>query len=215
MRTLIAVLIAALLAGCSTTNNTQTYGVSMENNQLLKSLENPRQIMVGSFTTSGPNSASIGCRSMGLSINVPASSFESYIRDALVDELKLAGIYSINSKTVLTTNFEKIDFSSTFSGNWIISAQFSFPDQKPFTVTSNYSFSDVNYGMQLACANTAAAFEPAVQNFIKNLFIDTRFREAVTQHNIKTVNDMHPMDTTDKNSVDVYTIVDPDFRTVN
>jgi hypothetical protein len=112
-------------------------------------------------------------------LTVPSSSYEAYIREALVDELKLSGLYSETAKIELTVHFENIDFSSAFSGNWIISAQFAFTGKPPFTVMTNYGFTDVNWGPSLACSNTAAAFVPAVQNFLKTLFLDPRFRENI------------------------------------
>jgi hypothetical protein len=176
MRTLIIVTFAVLLVGCA--NTTQRYGVSTENNQILRGIENPRQIKVGAFTTSGPNKATLECRNM-YPLTVPSSSYESYIREALVDELKLSGIYSDTANTELTMHFEKIDFSSAFVGNWVISAQFTIAGKPPFTVTTNYGFTDVNWGPSLACSNTAAAFVPAVQNFLKAMFLDPRFKEAI------------------------------------
>lgn len=176
MREIVVVFFAVLLAGCA--NTTQRYGVSTENNQILKGIETPRQIKVGAFTTSGPNKATIDCRNM-YPLTVPASSYEAYIREALVDELKLSGIYSETANTELTMHFEKIDFSSAFAGNWIISVQFTFAGKPPFTVTTNYGFADVNWGPTLACSNTAAAFVPAVQNFLKTLFLDSRFKETI------------------------------------
>jgi hypothetical protein len=176
MRTLIIVIFSALLVGCAYT--TQRYGVSTENNQILRGIKNPRHIKVGAFTTSGPNKATIDCRNM-YPLTVPSSSYEAYIRKALIDELKLAGIYSDTASTELTMHFEKIDFSSAITGNWIISAQFTIADKPPFSVTTNYGFTDVNWGPSLACSNTAAAFVPAVQNFLKTLFLDPRFKEAI------------------------------------
>ncbi|MBY0575948.1 MAG: hypothetical protein K2P67_05070 [Gallionellaceae bacterium] len=176
MRTLIIVIFAVLLVGCA--NTTQRYGISTENNQILRGIESPHQIKVGVFTSSGPNSATINCRSVRPLI-VPSSSYESYIREALIDELKLSGLYSDTASTELTMHFEKIDFSSALTGNWVISAQFAVAGKSSFTITSNYGIPDVNFGPDLACSNTASAFVPAVQNFLKTLFLDPRFKEAI------------------------------------
>lgn len=176
MRTLIIVIFAVLLVGCA--NTTQRYGISTENNQILRGIENPRPIKVGAFTTSGPNKATIDCRNM-YPLTVPSSSYEAYIREALVDELKLSGIYSDTANIELTMHFEQIDFSSAITGNWVISAQFTIAGKPPFSVITNYGFTDVNWGPSLACSNTAAAFVPAVQNFLKTMFLDPRFKEAI------------------------------------
>ena len=175
MRLPLAVFFSVSLIGCA--NTTQRYGVSTENNQILRSIENPRQIKVGAFTTVGPNRATMDCRNI-YPLTVPSASYESYIREALVDELKLAGIYSDVANTEILMHFEKIDFSSAFTGNWIISAQFVIAG-KSFSVSTNYGFADVNWGPSLACSNTAAAFVPAVQNFLKAAFLDPRFKEAI------------------------------------
>ena len=169
-------VFAVLLVGCA--NTTQRYGVSTENNQILRGIEHSRQVKVGAFTTSGPNKATLDCRNI-YPLTVPSSSYEAYIREALVDELKLASIYSDTANTELTMHFEKIDFSSAFTGNWVISAQFTIAGKPPFTVTTNYGFTDVNWGPSLACSNTAAAFVPAVQNFLKAMFLNPRFKEAI------------------------------------
>jgi hypothetical protein len=176
MRALIVVVFAVLLVGCA--NTTQRYGVSVENNQILKGIANPRQIKVGAFTTSGPNNATIDCRGT-YSMTVPSSSYEAYIREALVDELKLSSIYSETASTELKVHFETIDFSSVYPGNWIISAKFTVAGQPPFSITANYGVTDVIWTASLACSNTAAAFVPAVQNFLKTVFLDPRFRAAI------------------------------------
>lgn len=176
VRARIIAIALVLLAGCA--NTTQRYGVSAENNQILRAIENAGQIKVGAFTTSGPNKATIDCRNVH-PLTVPSTSYEAYIREALIDELKLAGIYSDAATAELTMHFEKIDFSSAFVGNWVIGARFTIADKPPFTVTSNYGIADVNWGPALACSNTAAAFVPAVQNFLKSLFLDPRFKGAV------------------------------------
>jgi hypothetical protein len=176
MRSSIAIFFVVLLMGCA--NTTQRYGVSVENNQILRGIENPRQIKVGAFTTSGPNKATIECRNM-YPLTVPAASYEAYVREALIDELKLAAVYSDAANTELTIHFESIDFSSAFSGNWLISARFTAPNKPAFTVTTNHIFTDVNWGPSLACSNTSAAFVPAVQNFLKTLFLNPNFKEIM------------------------------------
>jgi hypothetical protein len=112
-------------------------------------------------------------------LSVPSSSYEAFIREALIDELKQSGIYSDSASTDLTIHFDQIDFTSAFTGNWVISAQFTIADKPPFSVATNYGIADVNWGPSLACSNTAAAFVPAVQNFLKALFLDPRFKEAI------------------------------------
>lgn len=161
MRALIVIIFAVMPVGCA--NTTQKYGASTENNQILRGIENPRQIKGGAFTTFGPNKATIDCRSVH-PLTVPSSFYEAYIREALVDELKVSGIYSETANTELTMHFEQIGFNSAFVGNWIISARFTIAGKPPFKVTTNYGVTDVNWGPALACSNTAAAFVPAVQN---------------------------------------------------
>ena len=59
----------------------------------------------------------IGGRGVGPIKTPDGETFANFIRKGLVDELKLAEVYSSSSPVTLTGNLDSIDFSST-SGTW-------------------------------------------------------------------------------------------------
>jgi hypothetical protein len=90
MRMLCVLIAAAALAGCST-YTTPRYAISADTNVALKSL-GASNIAVGTF--SGPTEFNAACRAAGPLSPPDGMSHAAYIKKALEDELKVAGVHA-------------------------------------------------------------------------------------------------------------------------
>ena len=165
-----------ILTGCSTFD-TPRYSVSADTVTALRML-NGKTINVGMFTSSKPEEMTeIACRAAGPVKPPDGQTFHGFIRKALIDELKMANVFSESAPVTLTGNLNNIDFSST-SGTWVLSLTVTSSNGQSATVDETYSF-DPSYAAVTACAQTAQAFVPAVQDLIGKLVGGRDFQRLV------------------------------------
>ncbi len=169
---LALIVSASVLSGCAF--KTSPYGASVKNVEAIRSA-NVKPISVGKFQSAKPGLTSITCRAAGPVTVVP--SFETYIEQAFIDELKLAGAYNATSPLVLTGKLEDIDFSSGISdGKWLFALTVSNPRNESFTTKSTFGFSG-SFVADRACQEVAQAFAPAVQKLIEDVVRDPKFKQ--------------------------------------
>lgn len=170
------VLVASsLLAGCAF--KTSPYGASVSNVEAIRS-SNVKSIAVAKFQSVKPGLDSITCRAAGPVTVTP--NFESYIQQAFVDELKLAGVYNANSTVVLSGKLEEIDFSSGLSdGKWIFALTVSNGRNESFTTKSTFGFSG-SFVADRACQEVAQALGPAVQKLIADVVSNPKFKQIAS-----------------------------------
>ncbi len=174
LKTLSLFLIVIILSGCST-YAVNRYSISVDNVSVLKTLNGT--INVGTFTSSEPSQTEIMCRGVGPIKTPDGQTFEDFIKKALIDELKIAEVYSSSAPVTLTGNLDSIDFSST-SGTWNLAFTLKSSNGKSLSVTEDYSYSTSYYG-ETACNQTAQALMPAVQDLIGKLVGDGKFKSLV------------------------------------
>ncbi len=169
---ILAAAAATVLSGCA--YNVSPYGAAVNNVEAIKA-QKISPVAVGKFQASEPGKASITCRAAGPVTVSP--SFETYIENALIDELKLAGAYNPSSPLVLTGKLEKIDFSSGMSdGNWSFTLVLTNPRGQSFTTQSIFGFSG-SFAADKACQEVAQAFAPAVQKLVSDVVRNPQFRQ--------------------------------------
>lgn len=157
------------------------YRTSADNLSRLKNWEG-RKISVGQFTDGGRDKASFMCRDVGLIQAPDESTFASYIQDALVKELKEAGLYSESSDLVVTGVVNHLDYQSDAedwgaslnSGIWEISLTLVSSRGGSMTVNEEYKF-NTNWNTKAACDKSAQAFMPAVQHLIYKIVSSKEF----------------------------------------
>ncbi|MBP0599359.1 hypothetical protein J8I26_14665 [Herbaspirillum sp. LeCh32-8] len=174
MKSVIAISLLAItaLSGCA--YKASPYGVSPANVNAIKAT-GIKPVAVLPFTATKPGAASITCRAAGPVRVVP--SFERYIEGALIDELKLASAYDPASDIKISGKLEQIDFSSGMSdGAWMFVLTISNAKNASFTVNSKWPFSG-SFVADKACQEVAQAFGPSVQNLIKEVIQDPRFKQ--------------------------------------
>jgi len=173
----ISVLTFFLLAGCETFS-IHDYPLSQRNIETIKTTMTSgdvSSIAVGEFTAASPGHSVITCGMNG-EIQTPRQiSFEKYIRDALIDELKKANAYSldqIEAGRVITGYLDNIKINSR-KGSWDIKLIIRFKSGESFTVLESYPLEDVS------CEQSTVAFVPAVQDLIHKIITHPVFRQKM------------------------------------
>lgn len=193
MKRITIVLIVLILSAC--TNAPQRYGISADNNMALKA-SGSGNINVGSFTKTAD--LSNNCRGIYGQLSLPDNmSFEGYIQKGLIDELKVAGMFDDKAaKITLSGDVEKLSFSTLTGlmggGSWDIGLRVNSSNGKSAYVSEHYEF-DSSIQVWAACAQTANAYMPAVQNILGKLIKSPDFKSLVTpKDQVSQQNDSQP-----------------------
>lgn len=181
MKKLILLAISTLTLSACQTYNAQMYGVSPDTNYAIKSLKVNEAVTVGEFSLSKP--LDTNCRAVG-PITLPNNlSFQSYIKKAFEDELKVGGAYAYQSpKIVLSGRINRLDMSSSkglMRGYWDIDITVQSSNGKSITASEYYEF-DSGFDGFSACKNTADGFMPTIQNLIGKVIKSPEFKDLVT-----------------------------------
>ncbi len=163
-----ALLLALVLSACATpAKYTPRADIGDALKQNFKDTVN-----VGTFKA--PEGFSSMCRLSG-PIYPPDynMTFEGYIQNALIEELKAAGKFDDQKpKVVLSGAVEKLAFSTTANGvsggTWDIGLRVTSSNGKSTVVSEHYEF-DASIMGDIACGQATEAFLPAVQNLISKL----------------------------------------------
>src|SRR5262245_35442906 len=119
-RAIALVLALVLFAGCSS-YTVAKYGVSPETVSALRA-HTGQKVNVGAFSAKTPGRTEIGCRAVGPIKSPDGKPFEAYVRQALIDELRVAELFGESAPVTLTGNLNELEFSST-SGKWILRSE--------------------------------------------------------------------------------------------
>jgi hypothetical protein len=186
MKYKLAILVAflSLVTGCSTTRNVAPYETSAQNVETLKSYK-LQPVSVGTFQASenlavkrqpgnqeNPATAYRKCADDFVTVS---PSFEGYIEQAFIEELKLAGIYNAASPLVLTGKLETINSFVWGHGQWSFTLTLTNARNESFTTELAFKFPTAFRGH--ACASIAREFAPAIQKLITDVIQNPKFRE--------------------------------------
>lgn len=165
------------MIGCST-YVPQRYSLSADSNQALRNLKTA-SVSIGEFT--GPDVFDANCRAAGTIAPPDNMAYEAYIRKALIDELKVAGLLQDQNKRVITGQLTRLDFSSTkglTGGVWEIDLTLSSSNGQSMSVRESYGFKS-GFDAGTACKQTADAFMPAVQNLVLTIVSSPGFQKLI------------------------------------
>ena len=173
-----AISIALLVSACSTFT-TPRYSINADTNMALKAL-GATNVSVGAF--SGPASFDASCRAAGPLAPPDGMSHTAYLKKALEDELKVAGMYAASSpRIVLSGTVNKLAFSSArglTGGSWDIDVTLQSSNGRSMTIGEHYEF-ESGFIADTACKQTAEAYMPAVQNLIGKMVRSPEFKSLV------------------------------------
>ncbi len=177
----IIATLAIFSAACS--HVAPKYSASATNVEEMRMIakEATAKISAGEFTATEAGKKSIGCRAEG-TVGAPDNkTFDQFIKDAIVDEMKVAGIYDEKSHIKLQSNLDFIDFSSNIgAGKWMMKMTFKSDGIEPFLIENTYEFS-TNFIADIACEQVSQALPAATQDLIKKLVQHPSFKAMLTQ----------------------------------
>ena len=158
-----------------------SYSVTEDNTKALKKL-GVGNIDVGAFTKTVEFDNS--CRVVAGVIEMPDKmSFEGYIRKALVEELKQAGLFDDHApKITLTGAVEKLSFTTlrtVYLSNWDIGVRLNSSNGKSAYISQHYEF-NAGPGSLADCQTVADHYMLAVQKTIGKLIDAPEFQSLVT-----------------------------------
>lgn len=178
----IALAAAGLtLSGCQIYTAAR-YSASAANVEALRSLQRkyPQgRLRVSDFLPGLAPLREITCRGAGPILPPDKKTFAQYIRAALIEELRMAGVYAEESGTEVAGELMALDFSS-FGGTWTLAARITAGSPYSFDVAHENSY-DTSFEGTNACAQTAQAFMPTVQDFVKKLIASPQFERALAE----------------------------------
>lgn len=170
-----AVLALPFLAGCDTYAASR-YAISADNVVALRQFSG-RTATVGAFTAGTPGQSEMVCRAVGPIKTPDGEPFSEYVRKALIDEMRIAGIYDPASPVSITGRLEQIELSSV-SGSWRLALTASTSSGASFAVTEVYSFTS-SFAAVTACREAANALMPAVQNLVGRIVRNPEFARMI------------------------------------
>lgn len=165
-----------LFTGCGI--KTSEYNVSADNVQTLRDYKELK-LDVSNFTATNSGESSVMCR-LAETISTPKGEpFSEYIKEALISELKMAGVYSKNSELKISGNLNKI-YGSTMLGNayWEINVTVSSTNGKSITVNTKRDYPS-SYLASTACNNMGTSFEPTVNQLVSDILNHKDFPELI------------------------------------
>ena len=174
-RKIVISLIVLVMSGCAF--GATRYAPSGENIPILQGLKakGALPVKVEKFTSFEPGLTTIMCRGAGPVEAPDGTTYEEFLRGALISELELAELHDEESNNIITGHLERIDFGSAIgAGNWTIKMKLIAPERGEFFVQDRYSFS-TNFLGDIACRQVAQALAPATRSFWKKVFAHPKF----------------------------------------
>lgn len=131
------IAVGVLASGCSTYSASR-YAVNTDNVVALRTLGG-KSIDVGAFTATKPGESEIMCRGVGPVKTPDGEPFSEFVRKALLDELKIANVYSNAAPVTLTGNLDAVDFSSS-GGQWNLALTVKSSNGRSMSVKEAYEY---------------------------------------------------------------------------
>jgi len=172
LRAVFIIIVCFSISGCY---SIKQYVASAENYDKVTTFKS-RSLAVEKFESYEPGKKSVICRASA-GVQTPNDvSFESYIEQAFIDELRLAGAYDPKSTIVVHGRLENIESSSgpIIKGIWSMRLAISSNSNPGFTVDSTYEF-PVDWVFWEACDQVAKAFVHAVRQLINQVVTHPQF----------------------------------------
>ena len=170
------ILSTLLFTGCGIKTN--EYSVSADNVETLRSYKDLK-LNVNEFTATNKGESSVLCR-LAETISTPQGEpFSKYIENALISELKMAGVYSKDSNLTISGNLNKI-YGSTMLGNayWEVNVTISSSNGKSLTVNTKRDYPSA-YLAATACNNMATSFAPTIKQLVEDIVNHKDFKNLL------------------------------------
>ena len=173
---ILVFLVIVGFSGCSV--KVPQYNSSADNVVQLRTMD--YKLNVGKFTAT--NSAKKTLCRLARTVTVSQGlTFEEYIENAFVEDLKMADKYSATSNITITANLNNLKASSgvASTGYWYFDMTITSSNGKSFDIVSKYVYQTSFMGA-IACSELMPnAFKPAVQGLIKEIINNPKFSSLI------------------------------------
>lgn len=173
-----SILLVMLFTGCSV--KTPQYNSSADNVVELRKINS--KLYVGNFTATVSENK-ILCRLARTVTTENNMSFEQYIENAFVEDLKMADKYSGKSNITISANLNKLSASSGIAntGYWKFDMTLLSNNGKSFDISSEYIY-ETSFVGAIACnEHMPNSFKPAVQKLIKDIITHPKFNSLIQE----------------------------------
>ena len=174
------VSVIALSTGCAITSD--RYQPTADNQKQIKSLD--VKMNVGEFKAKKTD-YKVMCR-LANNVELPdGKSFEGYIESALIEELKMADMYSKQSDIIINGYLNDTDVSSGMTdAHWTFDLTISSNNGEQFTIIHKREYSASFVG-GIACGNDMPkSLMPTVQEVISEIINHPKFQSMLVAQNI-------------------------------
>lgn len=165
------IFLTALSAGCSITAD--RYHPTADNQQHIKSFN--VKMNVAEFTAE-KTEYNFLCR-LANTVGLPdKNSFEEYIQNALIEELKMAGMFSIDSEITIYGHLNETSVSSGMTdAHWTFDITISNSQGDSFDIRHKREYSASFLG-DIACSNDMPkSLMPSVQELVREIINHHKF----------------------------------------
>lgn len=177
MLKILIVAAAAMLAGCST-YSTGRYTSSTDNVMALRA-SGAKAVNVGAFTAPDPEMNKVWCTGTQPLTTSDGQPFAEFVRKALVDEMRMAGTYSLSAPVTISGVLKVVGLTDSPGSHWDLAVTFSSSNGKSVAIAEAYPF-PWSFGQQAVCTSAAQAFVPAVQDLLGKFVASPQFALLTT-----------------------------------
>jgi len=182
INTLLLSSVSFIISGCSVKvpekyykNEIPPYSASSDNVMEMKTIET--KINIGKFTSYNKDEKPT-CRLGGSYITTQdGTSLDTYIENAFVKELKLAGVYDKNAKITISGYIkEYLSSSSMSNAHWAINIDVKSSNGKQFNIVHTTKYDASFNGMTAYAEDMPNAFKKTVKELILNIITHKKFQ---------------------------------------
>lgn len=174
-KTLILLSITLITTNCTTYTVTK-YRATANTTEMIRMILGDKTISIGRFKGLG-NELQYRCLRAG-PLEVPGNqTLRDYIRNAFIEEFKMAGNYSENSNPLFSAEITHL-YCDPRAGYWHININIMSENGNKFSIITTYEFSS-GFFVETVCRETAHAFDKAVKNLVYQVVSNPRFKSLV------------------------------------
>ena len=169
MRPQLVSLIALFALGACETVSVAPYSPSPDNVAALQQRVQAggTRLALGTVSTGSNVPSAINCRGVNLDV-AQGRSLSDYLRDAIQQELMLAGGLGSSPAETLSIAIDSVRLTTSPTGSWLLSATVTPASGLPFSVAHDHAFKSSFVGSS-ACPMAGAAFGFAVRGLIQKI----------------------------------------------
>lgn len=178
IKLILPFIIVLIVTGCSAIP-VDRYHVLADNQLKIKALK--QKFNVGRFTTTKTD-FEIQCRLANHIEMTDGKSFEGYIQNALEEELKMASMYSEDSKIIIEGHLNDIDVSSNPNdAHWTLNLTISNLDGQNFTIVHKREYK-ASFAGHIACGiDMPRSFTSTIQELIGKIINHPEFNRIFSE----------------------------------